>query len=139
MKYSKCKLENEIFFLYCLDTKVRKFNNSNIGTVNTVQKKFVYLRKIGRQIKSSLSIKTLLWEVYSYFSFHLPTIQLFISIWEKIHEGIYHSAPHVSIITVNILITIIRFVRYHLLLASNSTFMTDFLYLHQICRNLNEH
>ena len=36
---------------------------------------------------------------------------------------------------------IIRFVRYHLLLTSNSTFMTDFHYLDtiQIWRNLNEH
>ena len=41
----------------------------------------------------------------------------------------------------NIPITIIRFARYHLLLASNSTFMTDFMCLGtiQICKNLNEH
>ena len=43
--------------------------------------------------------------------------------------------------TGNILITVIRFARYHLLLASNRTFMTDSIYLGtiQICRNLNEH
>ena len=34
---------------------VRKFNNSNIGTVNAVWKKFVYLQEMGEQIKSSLS------------------------------------------------------------------------------------
>ena len=40
-----------------------------------------------------------------------------------------------------LLTTIIRFARYHLLLASNSTFMTDYIYLGtiQISRNLNEH
>ena len=36
---------------------------------------------------------------------------------------------YVSLITVNIVIMIIRSARYHLLLASNSTFMTDSLYL----------
>ena len=44
-------------------------------------------------------------------------------------------------ITGNILITIIRFALYHLLLASNSTFMTDSMFLgtNQICRSVNEH
>ena len=48
---------------------------------------------------------------------------------------------HVSVITRNILITIIRFSLYHLLFASNSTFTTDSRHLGtiQICRNLNEH
>ena len=58
------------------------------------------------------------------------------------YEDIYHSPPHVSVIAGNILITIIRFASYHLLLlASNSTFMTDSMYLGiiQICWNLNEH
>ena len=52
-----------------------------------------------------------------------------------------HSPLQVSVITGNILITIIRFACYHLFLASNSTFMTDSLYLGtiQICRNLNEY
>ena len=39
-------------------------------------------------------------------SFHLPTIQLFISKWEKSYEDIYLSPPHISVITGNILITI---------------------------------
>ena len=74
-------------------------------------------------------------------SFHLLTIQLFISTWEKSYEDIHHSPPHVSIITGNILMTIIRFSRYHLLLTSNSTFMADSMYLGtiQICWNLNKH
>ena len=57
----------------------------------------------------------------------------------KSYEDVHHSPPHVSVITGNILITIIRFTRHHLL-ASNSTFMTDGLfYVLQICQNLNEH
>ena len=31
------------FFWYCINTTVRKFNNFNIGTVNVIQKKIVYL------------------------------------------------------------------------------------------------
>ena len=42
---------------------------------------------------------------------------------EKSYEAVYHSPPHVSAITGNILITIKRFAHYHLL-ASNSTFTT---------------
>ena len=47
---------------------------------------------------------------------------------------------HVSVITGNILITIKKFARYHVLLASNSILMTDSMYLGtiQICRNLNQ-
>ena len=48
------------FFWYYLNTTVRKFNNSNIGIVNTVQKKFVHLYEMSEQNKSSLLIKTLL-------------------------------------------------------------------------------
>ena len=48
------------FFWYCLNRTARKFNNSSIGTVNVIQKKFVYLHEMGEQIKSSLLIKTLL-------------------------------------------------------------------------------
>ena len=109
--------------------------------MNAIHKKFVYLHEQGEQIKSSLSIKTLLQEVYSYFSFHLPAIQLFISAWEKSYEDIYHSPPHASVIIANILIMIIRFACYHFLLACNSTFITDSMYLGtiQICRSLNEH
>ena len=82
-------------------------------------------RKIGR-VEVNLSSSVL-------------TIQLFISIWEKSYEGIYHSPPHISAITENILITTIRFVRHHLL-ASNSSFMTDSQYTGtiQIWQNLNE-
>ena len=65
----------------------------------------------------------------------------FISTWGKSYESINTSTPHVSVITGNILITIIRFARYHFLLASSSTFITDSLYLGtiQIWWNLNEH
>ena len=82
---------------------MRKFNNSNIGTANAIQNKFVYLQEMGQQIKSSLLIKTRLQKVCSYFSFHLTTIQLFISTWGKSYEDMYHSFPHVFVITGNIL------------------------------------
>ena len=90
-------------------------------------------------MKTSLLIKALVQKVYSSFSFHLPTIQLFISPWVKSYEDIYHSPPHVSVITRNTLTKIIRFARYHLL-ASNSTLMTDSMYLGtiQTCRKLNK-
>ena len=95
---------------------------------------------MGEQIKSSLLIKTV--------SVSLFLLQLsfaynpaFYFNMGKMYEDIYHSPPHVFVITGNILITIIRFARYHLLLASNSTFMTDSMYLGtiQICHNLNKH
>ena len=66
LKYSKYKLETEILFLILPKTTVLnttvldKFNHSNIGTVNAIQKKFVYLHEMGEQIKNSLFIKTLL-------------------------------------------------------------------------------
>ena len=59
----------------------------------------------------------------------IPTIQLFISTWEKSYEDICHFPLHVSVITGNILITIAIFDSYHHLVASNSTFMTNSMYL----------
>ena len=83
---------------------------------------------MGEQIKSTLLL-TLWQQVYSYFSFHLPAIRLFISTWKKSYEDVYHSALHVSATTRNMKITIKRFTSYHLLLSSNSTFMTKSLNL----------
>ena len=45
---------NAIFFGHCLNTTVCKFNNFNIGAVNTIQKKFIPLQKMGEQIRSLL-------------------------------------------------------------------------------------
>ena len=59
----------------------------------------------------------------------MPAIRLFISTWKKSYEDVYHSALHVSATTRNMKITIIRFTCYHLLLSSNSTFMTKSLNL----------
>ena len=55
-------------------------------------------------------------------------------------KDIYHSPPQVSGIRRNILIRIIRFTRYHLLLDSNSTFITGSMFLGtiQMCRNFSE-
>lgn len=39
---------------YCLTTTVRKFNDFNIGIVDAIQKKFVYLHEMGERIKSLL-------------------------------------------------------------------------------------
>ena len=69
---------------------------------------------MGKQIKCLLLINTLLQQVYSYFSSHVPIIQLFISTWAKSYEGMFPT--HVSVIKGNILITIIKFARYHLFL-----------------------
>ena len=110
------------FFWYCLNTTVRKFNNTNIGAVNVIQKKFVYLHEIGEQIKRS-----------PYFSFYLPTIQLIISTRGKSYEDIYHSPPHASVIIGNILIRIIRFS------ATISLLPALYVGTIQICRNLTEH
>ena len=78
---------------------------------------------MGEQIKSSLLI-TRLQQIYSYFIFHLPATQSFISAFY-----LYYSPLHVAVITRNILITIIRFARYYLLRVSSNTFMTDSQYL----------
>ena len=128
------------FVWYCLNTIVRKFNNSNIGRVNAVQKKFFYLHKMGQQIKSSLLL-TLLQQVYSHFNFNLPTIQLSVSNWEK---TIWR---HISFSS-----TCFCYYRKHpnndnkicqlpYFLASSTTFMTDSTYLDtiQIYQNLNEY
>ena len=53
---------------------------------------------MGEQIKSSLLIKTLFQKVYSYFNFHLPTVQRFISTPEESYEHLYHCPPHASTI-----------------------------------------
>ena len=50
-------MESEIFFLVLSKTTVCKFNNSNICSVNAIQKKFVCLHEMGEQIKSSPLIK----------------------------------------------------------------------------------
>ena len=128
----------QYFFCKCLNTTVHSIT-STLVTVNTFQKEFVKLHEMAKQIKSSLLLRLL--QKVSYFSFHLPAIQLYISTLEKSYYDIYHSPPHVSVITGNILITIIRFARYYILLTSDSTFITDSQYLRtiQICRNLNEH
>ena len=47
------------FFLILPKYNSTKFNNSNNGTVNAIQKKLAFLHEMGKQIKSSLLIKTL--------------------------------------------------------------------------------
>ena len=52
-------LRMQYFFEYCVNTTVCEFNNFNIGTVNAIQKKFVWLDKMYKQIKSSLLLTVL--------------------------------------------------------------------------------
>ena len=130
------------FLWYCLTTTVRKFNNSNIGAVNAIQTKFVYLHKIGEQIKSFLLIKTLL-QLLSLFLLQISFAYgacLYFNMGKKIWRYISFSSTCFCYYW-KILITIIRFDRYYPFLASNSTFMTDSMYLGaiQIYWNLNEH
>ena len=46
LKHSKYKLENEIFFLILPKYNITQIQNSNIGMVNAVRKKFVCLHKL---------------------------------------------------------------------------------------------
>ena len=46
-------------FWYCLNTTEWEFNNFNIDAVNVIQKKFVWLNEMGKQIKSSLLLTLL--------------------------------------------------------------------------------
>ena len=64
---------SKYFFWYCINTTECWFNKFIINTVNAIRKKFVWLHKMGKQIKSSLLL-TLLQEVYSYFSFPFPAV-----------------------------------------------------------------
>ena len=107
------------FFWYGLNTIVHKFNNSNIGRVNAVQKKFVYLHHSSFLLQFSFANKPAL-----YFKMG------------KSCDDIYH-----SVFTGNMLITMMRFAHYHLPLAYSSTVMIDSMYLVtiQIFPNLNEH
>ena len=83
--------------------------------------------------------------------FHSPKGSWNVTKYEKLgeyfpyctrHHAIttIYSSPCMSPITGNILITVERFARYHLLLASNSTFKTDSQYLCtiQVWQNLNK-
>ena len=48
------------FFLILAKYNSSQISNSNIDTVNGIQKKIVYLHETGEQIKNSLLIKKLL-------------------------------------------------------------------------------
>ena len=116
------------FFWYCLKQQCVSFNNSNICTVNAIQKKFVCLHEMGGLIKSSPLIKNAIAVSLFLLQFLLALFQ-YVKKAMKIYIYIYNSPPHVSVVTGNILITRIKFTRYHLLLATNSTFLVDSMYL----------
>ena len=127
LKCSKYKLENEILFLILPKYNSTRFNNSNIGTVNAIKKEIVYLEEMGEQIKSSLLIKTLLQKVYSYSVFICLQSSFLFQHGKKLWRHLSFF-PTCLLLHENILITM-RFARYHLPLASSSTFMTDSMYL----------
>ena len=127
----------QCFFWYCLNTTVRKSNNFNIGTVNVIQREFVKYAFINA-IAASLFLFQLsfVWNPDFYFNMR------------KSYKHRYHSPPHASVITENILICL----KYEnignkickllsSLLASNSTFISDTQSLGTIqsWRNLTEH
>ena len=112
------------YFWYSLNTTVHKFNNSNISKVNANKKKFVYLHcnwasksKVHFELNCYCS-KFIVTSV----SICLQSSTLYFNIGKKLWRNMSLSST-CSVITWNILITIIRFARYQLLLAL-STFMT---------------
>ena len=133
MKHSKYKLENEIFFLILPKYNITQIQNSNIGIVNAVRKKFIYLHKL----KAHFQLKRYCSEFILTLAFIWLQSSFLFQHGKKNYEDVHHSPPHASVITGNILITIIN----HLFLASNSTFITDSKYLRtiQIFQNLNKH
>ena len=79
----------QYFFRYCLNTTVCKYWHSKCISTEIC----LAALNVGGKLK---------------VRFHLPAKQLFILTWEKSYDYIYLSPPHVSIITGNILKTIIR-------------------------------
>ena len=140
--------KDDIFFWYCLNTIVCKFNNFNTGIVNAIQKKFAKFHEMGKQIKSALLLT--LWTVLTLFNaINAILFQLSFACYPALHFNIGHK------LLWNISFSstcscyyrkhpnndVIRFIRYYLQLVSNSTFITDSQYLDtvQIWQNLNEH
>ena len=88
--WNKYELVNEIFFLILPKTKERDFNNFNIGTVKMEFKRHLSsCTKLAK--KKTSSINAIAVTLFSYFSFNLPAIQLYISTWEKRYEDISFS------------------------------------------------
>ena len=71
-------MKNVIFIWCCVNTIVCKFDDFNIDTVNTIQKKLASCTKRARKF----TFLTLTQYVYCYSSFHLPAIHFSISICE---------------------------------------------------------
>ena len=126
LKYSKHKLENEIFFLI-----LRKYNRTQIQQLQLWYSKSISNEKLTFN-QNAIAVSLTFFQ----FSFSYNPA-FYFNMGKKLWRHNY-SLPHVSVIAGNILITIVRFACYHLLLASNSTFMTDYMYLGTIktCRNL---
>ena len=80
-------------------------------------------------------------QIQQLHNFYLPAVQLFVSKWQQQSTNCLSVFEHFVRLTFKGLIAIIIFAYYDLLLATNSTFITDSQYLStiQIWWNLNEH
>ena len=72
----------QYLFWYCLNTTVSEFTNFNVRRVNVVKKRNFYscTKWVSKVKFTFINPNT---EVYSYYTFHLPAIQIFIAIWAK--------------------------------------------------------
>ena len=123
----------EYFFWYCLNKAVFEFSDFNIGILIAIQKKLVQLHEMGTQIKSSLLLMLHNKFIFTASFICLQSSFLFQHVKKAMKTCII--LLHVSVIKRNILVNIIKFTRYHLLLSSNSAFMTDSLYSSTIQMN----
>ena len=124
--WNKYKLENEISFLTLGKTTECEFGNFNSKCSKSNSKEICLAAQNGRT-----NLK------FAFINKHYMQILILTgkNLWRR-----HHSPVHISVITENILLTIIRYARYHLLLVSNRIYVTDSQYWGtiQIWWNLNE-
>ena len=119
----------QYFFLYCLNTTVFQLSNFNIVTVIAVQKNVCRTARNGQMFTFTnviaVSLLLLPFTCNSVFYFNIGK-----KLWRHIS---FSSACF--FITRNILVMMIRFACYHLLLVSNSAFVTNSQYFGTIQTN----
>ena len=124
--WNKYKLENEISFLTLGKTTECEFGNFNSKCSKSNSKEICLAAQNGRT-----NLK------FAFINKHYMQILILTgkNLWRR-----HHSPVHISVITENILLTIIRYARYHPLLVSNRIYVTDSQYWGtiQIWWNLNE-
>ena len=120
LNYRKYKLENEIFFLI-----LPKYNSTQIQQLQhwyskCNSKEICPSARNGQVHEGLLLIKTLSVSLFL-LQLSLAYNPAFYFNMGQSYDDIYYSPSYVSVVTRNILITIIRFARCHFLLASSST------------------